>query len=112
MQPSDVHAWTRRMSAPASASAMAICAPIPLVTPVHKAVLLSREKSSVCEGDGVQRLNTGTQEQYETIPWKMTPYRNDVGTRCPYYVSQTLFFPNEAVEPLPVAIKALPRMPR
>jgi hypothetical protein len=29
---------------------MAICAPIPLVAPVHKAVLPSREKSSVCEG--------------------------------------------------------------
>jgi hypothetical protein len=57
---------TRRISAPASASAMAIWAPIPLVapakvvstaptcfrlfTPVQRAVLPSSEKSAVLEG--------------------------------------------------------------
>jgi hypothetical protein len=38
--------WTRRISAPASASAMAIAWPIPRVPPVTRAVWPDREKSS------------------------------------------------------------------
>lgn len=37
------HSWMRTISAPASASAMAIWTPIPLVPPVTRAVLPSRE---------------------------------------------------------------------